>query len=237
MVNAPEDYIEDTTSEPTEAYDRRWFYLESKIDDCDEDGLLGCFASLDAVQMRQAFKNHSETKSPIVAWNTILYCCSPPIQRYQQYEPRNAALLMADWTEDDPDFIEYMNDPENIKKVSWFASIVQKCPAHLPLPVWCQDYLAQSSNKILEVIREETISPGQVIQKIPQILGFTRRGWNAISESRRDDRGYRLYSRFNDLVNYDHMSRSDARKLIIEEEGLEDERSLQRIIAPFFYRY
>ena len=190
-----------------------------------------------------------ETKNSLWVWTAISYCLSPPEKRNEgrqfthiiddEYEkngwPRSIETSDGEYEEgkipDDPCVIQKIEEAIDTRMMNVWRAIYAGELQTLPIPEWCMEYLKKCALSIVGLATNEEISAKDAAIKIPEVLQLTRRGWNAFAEDRKDTARRGLKGKFDQLVYEEGLTKSAARKALLEEAGLGDERSLQRILA------
>ena len=175
------------------------------------------------------------TKNPLWVWTAISYCLSPPEKRN---EDRRFTHIVGDEyekAENDKELFDdnAIEDAIDTRMRNIWRAIYAGELQTLPIPEWCLEYLGQCASSIVELVTNKEIAPKDAASKIPEVLGMTRRGWNAFAEDRKETDRQLLHRKFEDLVYREGVTKTEARKMLLEESGLEDERSLQRILAIY----
>lgn len=160
-----------------------------------------------------------QTKNPCYVWQAISYCKSNPNQRFDLLELLASSKL------------EYQKktSPDREHLFDFFYAV---CAKELPLPDWCISYIAKCADDVTDLCNsdENIITRQNCVEKIPNIFGFTRKGWNAFDGLSRDRESDALLDKFDILVFDDGLSKTQARKALLEEYGRSDDRNLKRAL-------
>ena len=124
-----------------------------------------------------------------------------------------------------------------------FFTALSECPKKLMLPDWCSAYLSKAAEEIFMLYYEVAPDAGETALsataaavRIPKVLGFVRKGKNCFLDYARDSRRGEILARFEQLVAKDGLTKAEARRTILSEFALIDERNLQRIISQYLAR-
>lgn len=114
-----------------------------------------------------------------------------------------------------------------------------------PIPDWCADYLAESSQRITKLANlkdwrdteepvfqhaDGSLTPEQCAAALPGALGFTRQGWSAFREYAAED-FLRFYLEDRALMDLAGRPPTMSFEALMEIMGWEDERNARRKLS------
>ncbi|MDE1896135.1 MAG: hypothetical protein KGH91_03565 [Rhodospirillales bacterium] len=198
--------------------------------------MLGTYLFYEHMQIDRYRRLYNLTQNPLWVWTTIHFCSLPPRDRIKNWEPWDSEadrrlIDILEEAEDDPESQNY--DEGMIARRDSFRAVISELPYPIPMPKWCQEYLGKCAAVFVEQSIDEKTSAKDAVRNVPEILGFSRMGWNAFAEDRKENSRQWMYLRFEELVYNDGLSKAEARKMLLNEAGLEDERNLQRILSYY----
>jgi len=97
-------------------------------------------------------------------------------------------------------------------------------------PIWCLDYFGKCSAAIVLLVDDETTPPRDCADKVKDIFGFTRTGWNAFNEMRELSLSARMHETYQSL-RAQNLASIHAAIQTLEKYGLADDRSRRRRIS------
>lgn len=192
--------------------------LENFLQISDVPQMLRLFSFWDTYEIDSSFAHYTANKNPLPIWGLLTYCWSTPYVRYHEIGLWFKGLEAS-----------YGSDVFN-KYESLFQTALVESPTKLELPSWCEDYLLRCSEKMGIAVSNKDLSAQQIKSKVPEFLGFARKGWNAFEDARERQKEIDMFNHFVRLVSKPGSTHAAARSQTMEKFGVQSDRHVQRVI-------
>lgn len=212
-------------------YSMKDTFVRNVIAERKEEAFFECLSLADEFAFKLYHKEYSTTKNTLFLWSVVSHCRSLPINRYACLDPKVdlESYIMRPGHEHERDAI--LNSEWFIENQKWFLEMLEKSPKTIPIPDFCQEYLGECAFKMMSLIRDEAVSPRQIVGKIPNVFGFILGKKNFFHSAKALAWDSRLRWRLCEVWFREASSKEEAYKVIAEEFGFQDTRSVKRIIS------
>ena len=103
-------------------------------------------------------------------------------------------------------------------------------PEKLPTPDWCIQYIYDCAKKVSELSAEipDDMQANSLVQKIPKIFGFVRKGWNSFESLRRDNKDTAILNAYEALVFEEGLPKAKSSKTTLGRDEFERRSELSK---------